>query len=594
MTQLQLRIVLFFSVAQTYILGSFFYEGQKLDIRPYHHTIGIIPPGFDVSKPSYGIPKDVVFSDLDNHILRFWKKSTKHRQHIVNQVNTHSGDIDWSEVQNGSMKIMCTLTYDSRDLVNLATKWKNNLESLMVKMQSHYVYREINIYQEAGVKFQNKVQNVNYNKDDIDLQVDNVTGNVSIVGENDECIAFEQTLQKIHQEVMDNLERESRVINEEMRDLSSIQVELLKMAGIRHILSDVADKLEVEDSSQTISFRGLPGPIKEAKCKIFEFLNMTRKHVYRTTRIVGRLMSSNEGKSHLKKEISALFNNPMVLEFSQDQITFHVYGIEDLAVIDNAIPGILLEEKLECSSNKIQSFSRPNWTTEIDSKNPNIRGLYVTEVVSEASEGYLLVAAMSNILIDVKNNIGHYLDENVKCSRFITMKIGVLKCLDRHLSKEISKRVYSVSPNLNLETCDKIDPPGYKIEGTEQHVRQVLKNIEEVAERVLHETKKMTNMGIKTVLTGKQGRMLLDGVETRSRVIIEIDSDAGSTMQTTDSALVVVCTAKISQNTTVLIKYGDIVKDNADALVNPANTQLHHAGGLAASIAKAGWSRLHL
>mgnify|MGYP002412017731 CR=1 FL=1 len=45
-------------------------------------------------------------------------------------------------------------------------------------------------------------------------------------------------------------------------------------------------------------------------------------------------------------------------------------------------------------------------------------------------------------------------------------------------------------------------------------------------------------------------------------------------------------------NKKILIKKGDITKEDSDAIVNPANSALQHGGGAALAIARAGGSKV--
>ena len=92
-------------------------------------------------------------------------------------------------------------------------------------------------------------------------------------------------------------------------------------------------------------------------------------------------------------------------------------------------------------------------------------------------------------------------------------------------------------------------------------------------------------------LTSENGRIYLDGIETRVQVTIEVvrPESSPNVPHIVGSNCYLKCTAKLTEKTSVYVFIGDICDfDGADVIVNAANDELKHIGGVAYALSKKG------
>ena len=552
--------------------------------------MGIIPYAFDTSQPSYGIPKDVTIHKVDNNILDFLKNSSKHQQHIVNKIRECHGSIVWDECGDNSIKIDCTLNKNTKDLITLSTRWENIMKEVVNELLDEYFYCQVTPYQEAEDKFMNEARSILVGRnDDIILRLDNDSGVASVVGKREECYELKKKLTAIHESVLQEMENQKRVITEEMKELTPLQLEILRTNHIYADIEKTCDGLKVEERDGILHLIGLPIVIKEAKISILKFLTECDNRTHPLSSLLNSLVSCAKVQTYLKEAIAKKLKELIVLEFSQNKIVVHGHNKVNLSEIMSYLHSELYEEKLECTAEVIEALMSKEWAEACTDIEKTARNYTKIDVVKTGeNEGILSVVATSNVIDDVKKKISKYLDKHVKATKFISMQLGVLKVLETHMSRELMKAVYEVSAKIHLEPCFTSDSPGYELIGTEEEVRYILRAIKDVSEKVYSEKQVIKNMGIEKILTNKKGRDRLDGIESRHKVIIEMEATLTGQLQGAAGSPTVLYSSQISPKTAILIKHGDIVKDNVDAIVNPANARLMHGGGLARVISHEG------
>lgn len=130
------------------------------------------------------------------------------------------------------------------------------------------------------------------------------------------------------------------------------------------------------------------------------------------------------------------------------------------------------------------------------------------------------------------------------------------------------------------------------LQGEQECVKDISDQISQLKATIFKQTRSL-NVADINVLTSENGRTYLDGIEFRDRVVIEValPESVIPKQNTLDSKYELKCTAKITEKTSIHIVIGDICDFNAaDVIVNAANCDLKHMGGVAYAISKKGGS----
>ena len=182
----------------------------------------------------------------------------------------------------------------------------------------------------------------------------------------------------------------------------------------------------------------------------------------------------------------------------------------------------------------------------------------------------------------------------------IEMEKGELRLLSTHMSANWGKIVECCkSSGINLQipslNSEDVDSTSVFLKGEKDRVIEVFQKISTLKESIKKRSITVERAGT-NYFVSENARMYLDGIENRTKVVIEVAEPIKDSMDTVSSASSIPskftrkCVAKPKQSSCQIgIYIGDITDfEKAEVIVNAANCELKHIGGVAAAIATKG------
>ena len=344
-------------------------DKEKLKIRLYYDGIGIIPPGFDSSHPPNEMPKEVIVLFSENLMIDSWQKTGKHRTIVSQRIQDEYGRVVWEDTRDNSMKIMCTLTPLTGDYIARARNWEETIINQTNEIRQEYSELSTRPLQKAMKSFLNQVRGIQQqNTDNVMLNVEETTGEVTIVGLNLDAQKIHKQTEDIYHGVVDELNKQNCIIIEQMDSLSSIQLALIKKTDLISTLDSKYEKLNIYIESDALILNGIPATISEAKLSIKTFVTEINEKHHPLSSMMKKIISSRKVQEYVRNHMDKHVRETLMLEFTRSDIVIHGHRVHTFDRIVDELHHLLVEENRLCDSEEMDLLTSETWLKELQYK----------------------------------------------------------------------------------------------------------------------------------------------------------------------------------------------------------------------------------
>lgn len=186
-----------------------------------------------------------------------------------------------------------------------------------------------------------------------------------------------------------------------------------------------------------------------------------------------------------------------------------------------------------------------------------------------------------------------YVTEKGKLRVDVTLQDGVWKLFNSYM-KGHWDALTSRSRELKVDITPNPDvmPPCVSLFGDRVNVNIIMDSLTQLKSTVQKSVIPVDRPGVCDLFTSDKGRLYMDGIEKRANVAIDVSVDGSEDAADSDTESLKVnlqtqCTASVN-HAKLHVCIGDITEYAADVVVNAANEELEHIGGVALAIAQKG------
>lgn len=218
---------------------------------------------------------------------------------------------------------------------------------------------------------------------------------------------------------------------------------------------------------------------------------------------------------------------------------------------------------------------------------------YTTLDIAE-SDTQLTLILTSDIVVAVLEHVQNFLREHAIRQEFVPVaSMGVLTLVDRYLRDELRKICdafssccVSIESNVGVVETSAL---GFVVSGTVHGLKNAVDQLKKLTKKVVEEDKRIERPGIPQFLRESKGRKKIDQWNQQHRVFIE-EITEGLSVRSGSTGWDHGTVAEVTVGSKFLVKImiGDLTKHTVDVIVNAANVDMIHAGGLAGNIVTAG------
>jgi poly [ADP-ribose] polymerase 10/14/15 len=413
---------------------------------------------------------------------------------------------------------------------------------------------------------------------------------IYVTGHKQASTDVSQQISDIIRKVDEELDRKKQQIHEE-KQLKRHQVLILQFCkfeqDVQKKYKDISLKYDI--GKNCVKFEGLSGEVTPAIVEMYEFIGKVVK-----TEIgpFSKLLQSFLQSQPVYKYVNARMREKEIVgvwEFHKEAEALTVFSLSDQQAVQAAH---LVKESVIESPVNVKEESRPLLTSgEWQSKSNEIeqQGEGLIKIVTDKSAIIILCTDKFEGLC--REYVEDFLESNTIYEETLSLEPGMMRFLQMNCSEAIDK----VDNDLKQDKgAAKISNTGVVIKGTRVGLNKGKATIGKIVQSVKKQSHTVNKPGIRKHVDSQQGQEKLRGVERSQGVVIDVSDESVSDEDFDSSMLktgvmrqeLAVCVTSAGKKISAVVV--DMMELDVDVIVNPANKDLRHIGGVAKIIVEKG------
>jgi len=248
----------------------------------------------------------------------------------------------------------------------------------------------------------------------------------------------------------------------------------------------------------------------------------------------------------------------------------------------------IVEQVIDLKKENLEVINSPAWTA-LKMKLKNDLGDVVLIEEDVGKQRFQLLIT-SDRFVAVREEIQSCLDENSILTAEVDVVRPVVQLITKfHLNEIKNIKISFERHRIDIHQHDR----GFLVQCNKFVLQSAVQAVQNLCHKVVSEDHQISRPGMKTFFNSEKGKQAISVLEAKHKVIC-VDPDdiepitVKHSSHVVDNSSDILYTSTISEGRTVKVLIGDITKQKVDVIVNAANDQLLHQGGLAAAIVKAG------
>ncbi|XP_076747409.1 protein mono-ADP-ribosyltransferase PARP14 isoform X3 [Maylandia zebra] len=562
-------------------------KSVTVKVYPYYKSLGTALYGKE--RPTWKMPDP--FTEHVHHVIWKFLVEKKLSEHINDQMRPHFCRVDLNH-PNVKLSPVPEFLRQQGLTAEHVDNWMNKAQHAFHRLMSQYTAFICQANAQGWTAAEKDVRSIV--KEDAILVLDASQGVLTVAGRADRLKKIKAPVEKILLKAMGHIERQTNSISEEMI-LSPAMFYILNQEGLHNAALNVSPemKLSYDESTQKLTIRGLPAEVYKTKSWISEkIMNMSKKHQSVPPCLLDflRTLDPMDLSQDLftSQGISAIYtiDNKSVL----------LFGSSDRALVDaeSKMKTALAHQIVEVEDQKVLKL--PTWghlkQKLLDTYNLSKKKTVAIEMHPER-RNKITVAGFVNPVKEVSHSLKEFIASNSQVQETLRLQFCAVVLF---IKKKKSKEWSSIVKDNDVSVRFYVQKQSISILGARLNVQKAKSCFMELASALFTDTLTVDKPGAKKYFQN-QGKMLLSTLmnEIRCAVFLrpEIEDDEEEEAENYGGETNF-CYCKVQTNSGVLISVSkvDICSFGVDAVVNAANEDLDHIGGLALALLKAAGPQL--
>ncbi|XP_007942118.1 protein mono-ADP-ribosyltransferase PARP14 [Orycteropus afer afer] len=558
-------------VLDTIMTKKLVFNNMPLSVFPYYPSLGTALYGKE--KPLIKLPAPLELSLA----LPVWK-FLQRKNHLIDEINDEMGhyhcELTWSQV-SGSVTIRPAATLVNRGRQKVYT-WTEEVSTAFSVIISKYQVITLHVDPIVWDNIKNDLED-----DRVLTEYEPLEESVTFVGKSEDVQSIEPQIKKLIESTIQKIKREEQSLEEKVA-ISPERYSLLCHSGL---LEDLCQELEISYYAGTghMCLKGLRADVYKGKCEIQEKLHtMVQKSIQFPPEVFQFLQQVD-----CKEFSKSLFIAKKILA---------VYELEGTAVLlTSCSPEVLREaekqmvsalsyKRIEVEDSQVLNDKR--WKRHICNLHKKHNSSSKTVIISELTLNTTAEVVIAGCVSKVNETYGllfDFVEKHTKIERMIELKPSVLV---PYLRAE--KFIWSKIKNGNVRAIFNPEnkEKGILLIGPKTEVLEGLKTIKQIQDSICIKSICIDKPGANHFFRDKE-RYYKSEARRQFGCFIELQEDEKKEEDGNTVGKQCCARATLAPGISLLVQRGDLTQFPVEVVVNAANENLKHIGGLSAALLKA-------
>ncbi|XP_013401660.1 poly [ADP-ribose] polymerase 14 isoform X2 [Lingula anatina] len=567
----------------------------------YHECLGILPPGHDPSKPYLPLPKPIQLENVEYGLVEFIKGIKRHRSAAEQAFADVSARIQWPQNPASMPSVTCALSQQSPNYREAAETWERNVREVMNKIfKEEFVYKEFSTLQAIWEKTNQALSLLpNPENDNYRLQTEDQTCAIRVMGEAGIANEVIQKITQIQKQLDEQMRRDALVVKEK-KTLKPFQLRYLLAIQYKKIAKQMFPdmNISIDQEGRMLHLKGMPDDVNKAMIDVYERINALLHQTFKLPPASILLMETKECREHLvdlfRRE--SLF---AVWVVRNDEVSVHATKQDEITHACQIIKQNIIETPVSIKDGSQGILNTEKWHATVGQQEKLYSGL--CKIIPKADNSSVTIVAVKSVSGNVLECVSDFLTFNTVVEEFMKMERGKVTFLvERRLNRlrEIEKE--NAENQVKIKCGKPGKSTGFLVQGNQPGIIATTQKLRDLCLKIKSEIKEINKPGMPKYILSQRGKDFLENVETKHDCTIDVPSSSGPAEEDGDFVIVdssdinqkVVAHIKTPENCVVAIHRDDLTKQHVDVIVNAANRDMSHIGGLAKAIVDAGGRKI--
>ncbi|XP_063346030.1 protein mono-ADP-ribosyltransferase PARP14-like [Pelmatolapia mariae] len=556
-------------------------------VYPYYESLGTALYGKE--RPTWKMPEP--FTERVHHVIWKFLVEKKLSERINDQMRPHFCRVNLNDPDVKLSPVPEFLRQQDLTAEHV-DNWMNKAREAFRRLMSQYTAFICHVNAPGWTAAEKDVRSVV--KEDAILVLDASKGVLTVAGRADDIKRIRAPVENILLKAMSHIERQTNSVSEEMI-LSPAWFYILKQEGLQKAALNISPemKLSYDEGTQKLTITGLTAEVFKTKAWLSEKrMNMSKKH----QNVPPCLLDFLRTLDPMDLSQDLFTSQGIGAIYTIDNKGLLLLGCSDRALVDaeSKMKAALAHQIVNVEDQKVLKL--PTWghlkQKLLDTYNLSKKKTVAIEMHPER-RNKITVAGFVNPVKEVRQSLKEFIASNSQVQEILRVQsCAVVLFIKKKKPKEWSR----IAKDNHVSVRFYVQKQSISILGARLHVQKAKSCFMELANALFTDTLTVDKPGAKKYFQN-QGKMLLSTLMTELRCAVflcpEIEEEEEEEVENYGGENTL-CYCKVQTNSGVLISVSkvDICSFGVDAVVNAANEDLDHIGGLALALLKAAGPQL--